>query len=345
MTDKYSMTHYRLFPNVPLKNYEGYPTVKWSDPKNWINNFEDFEKCAGTTGAALLTGEKSGIMVIDLDVNHADGVDGVKTFNEIWKDFPETLIVETPNGGMHLYFNYRKGLKSRAAYFPGIDIRTDGGVIVIPGSEKKNFNGEIGRYKAINYPNIADIPDELFEIFAKQDNLQKKEKTRTDDNDGLSGEAYLPGKRNDSLFRDGMRVFSKSNINDYNIICTFLQTLNSEKCQPPLDHDEVEKIAKSVFENIKDLSYYTPDGKVIPFSLARHVMKERPCFSRGNLTFFYNSEKGCYEYVAAHQLYKIYFDNCQNDMDRSVRKAKEFAEIILMAAQEEKKEFRRKKVC
>lgn len=334
---------YGLFPVVPINNNAGFPVVKWSDPKCWVNNFEELVKLTDATGAALLTGEKSGVMVVDLDVNHMDGVDGIKTFNELWPGIPDTLMTETPNGGIHIYFKYRKGLKNRADYFPGIDIRTDGGVIVAPGSQKKKKDGTTGNYQVMVDRPIEEMPDGLFELFKERDISQKKEKTRSSDNDGLGGEVYPSGKRNDSLFRDGMMVFSKTDIKDHTIISAFLQTLNNSKCQPPLDQNEVERIAKSVWEKIQTINYFTPDGKVIPFSLARHVMKDRHCFSRGNLTFFYNNEKGFYEHVGAHGLHKIYFASCQSDTDRTVRKAKEFAEIMLMVASEEKRNYEEKK--
>lgn len=345
MTEKYNIIQkHNLFPLVPTVNFGGFPVVKWSDPKNWIKDMKQLEESTNATGAALLTGQKSGVMVVDLDVNHVEGVDGVKTFNKIWPGTPETLMVESANGGIHVYYKYRKGLKSRADYFPGVDIRTDGGVIIAPESQKKKKDGSIGSYKVLLDLPIAEMPEELFKLIEDQDKPQKKEKTCSDKTGvSVNMDVYPEGQRNDGLFRDGISFFSKSVTKDYTTILTFLQGLNLMKCQPPLIIEEVEKIAKSVSDNIVSPKFYTPDGKVIPFALVRQIMKDRPCFSRGNLTFFYNDEKGFYEHVGVQELYKIYFENCLNDLGRTASKAKDFAETMLMVASEEIRNFEEKK--
>src|SRR5262245_32283828 len=49
-------------------------------------------------------GKDSGILVLDLDV--ANGVDGVAEIKKLIADLPETIITKTPRGGLHLYFKY-----------------------------------------------------------------------------------------------------------------------------------------------------------------------------------------------------------------------------------------------
>lgn len=348
MTDKYNMIHYHLFPSVPLKNNEGFPQVKWSDPKNWINDSKALVKNTDATGFALLTGEKSGLMVIDLDVNHVEGVDGVKTFNEIWPDFPETLIVESANGGMHIYFRYRKGLKSRADYFPGIDIRTDGGVIVTPGSEKVKKNGEIGRYKVVVGQNIAEMPEELFQLFKAQDEKQKIKKTHS----GKTGQAkngqpiddkeFKEGERNDKLFKSGVRKFSKSIDRDLETILAYIISLNEEKCKPPIDDErELEAIAESICSFFHD-RVYDQNDKVIPILLVNYLMGQRPLFIRGNFVFMYDDEKGFYELVKENEIHKTYFACCRDVGDLTPRKAKNFSELLLMIARDDADKYQEK---
>ena len=67
------------------------------------------------------------------------------------------LHIKTPRGGLHLYFKYKKGLKNKANYIDGVDIRTDGGLIVLPHSEVKN-ESVIGTYNVVNNSDILEMP-------------------------------------------------------------------------------------------------------------------------------------------------------------------------------------------
>lgn len=83
---------------------------------------------------AVATGEDSGIVVVDVDVKDG-GLDEVKKYN-----FPPTLTVSTPTGGMHLYYSYLGELiGNRTRLYPGIDIRASGGYVVAPPSKDYHF--------------------------------------------------------------------------------------------------------------------------------------------------------------------------------------------------------------
>ena len=120
-------------------------------------------------------------MVIDIDRNHGDGsIDGAKSFNNLIKDLSKedrhqilnTFSVTTPNGGNHLYFKYKEGLKSKANYVPGVDVRTDGGLIVLPGSTAKGAK-DIKQYKVHTNNDINDMPQSLFDKLQQFDKPQK----------------------------------------------------------------------------------------------------------------------------------------------------------------------------
>jgi P4 family phage/plasmid primase-like protien len=91
----------------------------------------------------VLTGSKSNITVIDIDT-HDDGL-------EAWNDILEsemkgedinTYKVLTPSGGYHYYFKYDSTIKTNRKCFKvdnkmvGIDIRNDGGCVVVPPSSQ-----------------------------------------------------------------------------------------------------------------------------------------------------------------------------------------------------------------
>jgi Bifunctional DNA primase/polymerase, N-terminal len=88
----------------------------------------------------MKTGAASGIDVLDVD--RKNGVDGFATLAALDVTMPRDLVeVVTPSGGSHFYFRHEPGRKKAAgAYGPGLDIRTDGQLIVLPPSRPR-FDG------------------------------------------------------------------------------------------------------------------------------------------------------------------------------------------------------------
>ena len=63
----------------------------------------------------------SGLIVVDLDVHSADGVNAFTKLceeHEADQDWPDTLIVATPSGGFHLYFTAVEGLGNGTGALP-----------------------------------------------------------------------------------------------------------------------------------------------------------------------------------------------------------------------------------
>ena len=73
-----------IFPIIPLQGYKNIPSIKWSKVENQIKTIEEYEKYSkkNCTGFSLKCGKDSGIMVIDLDIGHADNINGIDNFNE-----------------------------------------------------------------------------------------------------------------------------------------------------------------------------------------------------------------------------------------------------------------------
>jgi hypothetical protein len=83
---------------------------------------------------AIATGAVSGIVVIDIDPRH-----GGPTSLEAWErdngPLPRTLETETGGGGSHKVFLHPGfPVKNRTNLVPGVDVRGDGGYIVVPPS-------------------------------------------------------------------------------------------------------------------------------------------------------------------------------------------------------------------
>lgn len=95
------------------------------------------------------TGEASGFDALDLDFRH--GAAGwVQTYSTI---LPPTRTHRTQSGGRHLLFRHAPGVRNSASRFaPGVDVRGQGGFIVMPPSPG---------YTVIAAADIAHWPDAL----------------------------------------------------------------------------------------------------------------------------------------------------------------------------------------
>ena len=92
--------------------------------------------------AGILTGTRSGVWVLDLDVpkkeGEADGRETLEALERAHGSLPDTFTVAAPSGGKHLYFTMPRDGKdvhnSAKKAAPGIDVRGSGGYAIAPGS-------------------------------------------------------------------------------------------------------------------------------------------------------------------------------------------------------------------
>lgn len=118
---------------------------------------EDLLKWSGLSGHngwGLVTGEKSGILVLDID-----NPELITQFN-----LPHTPRVRSISGGYHYYFDYPFGIevKSHKGLLPKVDIRANKGFIVIPpsGEFEKTYVWEV----ALENQQLAQVPTWLLEL-------------------------------------------------------------------------------------------------------------------------------------------------------------------------------------
>lgn len=110
-----------------------------------------------------LTGAPSGIFVVDFD-----GDEGTKSFTDLAEQhgkWTPTRVHRTGSGGYHLIYRHpgfqvKNSVKTLA---PGVDIRGDGGQIVLPPSRNAS-----GQYEVVRDVEPADAPDWLITWLSEQ---------------------------------------------------------------------------------------------------------------------------------------------------------------------------------
>lgn len=184
-----------------------------------------------------VTGQQSGLVVLDLDVGHSDGVDGIETVKARFGFEPVSHFQRTGGGGLQCFFERPKlaVVKSRCgtgAIAPGVELKADGGYVVLPPSVHKSgrhyewlgdpeLDGALPQLPgwALNGQGIVAIP-------------------RTD------GEKIGEGKRNAHLASLAGALRRRGSTQQ--VIEVTLLAENEARCSPPLGEDEVRAIARSV---------------------------------------------------------------------------------------------------
>lgn len=86
------------------------------------------------------TGAPMGAFVIDIDPKDGDTAEAVlaRVVAEIGQSLPPAPMVRTPRGGLHVYFAMPEGqtIGNRGGVIPGVDVRGDGGYVIVPPSAR-----------------------------------------------------------------------------------------------------------------------------------------------------------------------------------------------------------------
>jgi P4 family phage/plasmid primase-like protien len=147
---------------------------KWSDLTLETTKYIDKIKDNKTNGLIMLTGKKSNVFVLDIDK--------IDNWNKLLLDNntkePNTVKAISGNGGIHYYFKYNDNLATIAntsnVIYPesGIDVRTNGGCIILPPSSysNKTYKWE----KSIFDHELKDVPKWLIALLCKENTKTEK---------------------------------------------------------------------------------------------------------------------------------------------------------------------------
>ena len=202
-----------------------------------------------------------GLLVLDVDTKHdKQGLDSLAMLDML--GLPESVRVKTPSGGLHIYLKSDQPFSNRVgtiAGYPGLDIRTDGGYVLGPGS---TINGKpysvIGR--PVSNDNIGPAEAWLAEILQTRSKHTPKSEHPLTDLDRpehvekathylthQAHEAIEGAGGDDATYRVAARLRDFA-ISESLALELMLEHWNEEKASPPWNPDELATVVGNVFE-------------------------------------------------------------------------------------------------
>lgn len=150
--------HKEKSPSIPWKEYQSRVATE-EEVKMW---FKDKQQNVG-----IVTGEVSGITVVDVDVDKG----GRESIVKLGISSPITAL---SSRGFHLYYKYCPDdrIKTVVGVLPGIDIRSEGGIIVAPPSIHASGKRYMWRDTLpFNKMRLPDFPLDKFNLFTTERTL------------------------------------------------------------------------------------------------------------------------------------------------------------------------------
>lgn len=198
----------------------------------------------------MVTGDVSGITVLDVDPRSG----GIESLQKLGVEDGKYPTVRTGSGGLHLYFSYCPELNTSTARLPGIDIRGEGGLVVVPPSTHPSGNPYMWVSPApVSNSELPDIPDNILEAlnatsssprnyYLRSDAIRRDYKPFDRLEETLAG--VKEGGRNEACARLAGRYLGKGLTVDE---VTMILVMWNERNSPPLDEEEIERTVKSIW--------------------------------------------------------------------------------------------------
>jgi len=186
-------------------------------------------------GIGVVTGKVSGIVVIDVESYCNAKID------DILAAYPTGLVAKTGGGGWHLYYRYPESGKvgNKVRLYDGVDIRGEGGFIVLPPTRHKSGNDYTWYMKG----EPGEFPKPLIDrLQEERKDVPKKETGWVTDTLRGVGE----GSRNHSCARLAGYFASKQMPED--VVKALLMEWNAKNI-PPLSQQELMRTVESVYRS------------------------------------------------------------------------------------------------
>ena len=160
------------------------------------------------------TGPASRMWVVDVDQDSVRGIDGMATLTKLiaqYGELPKTLMTITPRGGRHLIFVWANGVEisnSTGKLGPGLDVRGDGGYVILPPSRRAD--GALYQWDPAGADRAVPAPGWLIELARAENRAKKRDKAWAraaleQECDAVA--SAQPGTRNDTLNTAAFNLF------------------------------------------------------------------------------------------------------------------------------------------
>lgn len=191
--------------------------------------------------------QSGGIIVVDIDVDEEkdkNGNDSLKEWEHEHGALPNTAMTLTGRGGNHYLYRSTGDTRSRIACKEGIDIRADGGYIVLPPSIHPNGAQYAWEYELTDF-GIVNANQSVIDLM--NEGVEPGKEFKVPDK-------IEPGSRNDIIYKLACSMQARGN-GDKAILAA-AKAENLERCDPPLDEKEVEKTVSSALRKPKGTAPY-----------------------------------------------------------------------------------------
>lgn len=207
-----------------------------SGVKDATTDMEVIETWAKAWPNANWAAEPVGAVVIDVDAKRG-GHDSINAW-AAEHDLPKTLSVVTGGGGSHAYYRLGVAVTNRSGWLPGVDLRSEGGYVLLPGSN--HISGGSYQWRQPMRAMADASPDLIQAVTA----VSTTPVGATEASGWLGG--VPEGGRDDYLFRTACAARRKVG-DDYDAVLALTQVAN-QRNDPPMASDEVEAKVRQAFK-------------------------------------------------------------------------------------------------
>lgn len=230
---------------VPMAPRGKQPLISWLEfqqRRATPDEIRDWFRRWPEANIAVVTGEISNIVVLDIDPRHG-GESALKLLSDEVGPIPSTLEALSGGGGRHLYFAYPgRRVRNRAGLRPGIDLRGDGGIIIVPPSlhpSGRRYAWAAGH--GFQEAEPAPLPERLLAEVTARGSRQGHPLSYWRD---LVAEGVPEGQRNSTIASlAGHLLWHEV---DPDVVSEMLLCWNRVRCLPPLSDEEVLRTVQSI---------------------------------------------------------------------------------------------------
>jgi hypothetical protein len=231
---------------IPLRPHDKRPILSWEEFQSRRPERAEIEQWFAQRKDAnlgVVTGRISGLVVVDIDPAHG-GEESLEALERRHGKIGKAVESRTGGGGRHLYFRY-PGLpvRNRTAIAPGIDVRTDGGYVVVPPSVHPSGRSYAWIHGCDPWSaEAAPIPEWLLElVIGGRTPVRGRPLSHWRE---IVRQGVGEGERNSTIASlTGHLLWHEV---DPEIILDLLLCWNEVRCRPPLSDDEVSRTVESI---------------------------------------------------------------------------------------------------